>query len=607
MTIRAPGTSGSHLRRSSLIVLASAVMASTAACSAVTADGGASPGATGAQPGASGSSAGEAFGSPAKAGEVKDGGKLIMALSAEPDQLDPTLSRSLYSRYVFHAMCEKLYDVDANARVVPQLATALPTITDGGKTVTIPVREGAKFSDGSTMDAAAVKATFERNLTLAGSGRKSELGPITSVDAPNASTVVVHYKEPFAPLTAALADRAGMILNPKTTKALGNRFATQPSCVGPFKLLKRVPQNSIELVKDPNYYDADKVHFDSISYRIITDASIRSANLRSGDVQVADSLSAQEVPTLRAEKSLTVLQSQSLGYQGVSFNVGNVDGVGTPAKKVDRPSANDPKIREAFEYAIDRAGLVKVIFNDLASVACSPISPKSEYSSEAAQKCSPHDPAKAKQLLADAGVKTPYAVTMITSNNPDSLRFAQALQSMVKEGGFDLKIQPVEYATLLDQQDRGDFELLQLGWSGRIDPDANITNFVGTGGSQNVSGYNNADLDAILTKARESQDVAKRRDLYGQAVAKIQASTTRSSTSTVRSNLTGVANTVKGVQVVPGTAWSAWRSVASASSRRAHLSAQPRLAVSAHPVLGHGRGLPRRTCAARRPALGPGR
>lgn len=234
----------------------------------------------------------------------------------------------------------------------------------------------------------------------------------------------------------------------------------------------------------------------------------------------------------------------------MSFNVGNVDGVGTPAKKIDRPIALDPKVRQAFEYAIDRAGLVKVIFNDLNTVACSPISPQSEFSSPASQICTPHDPAKAKQLLSEAGVPTPYPVTMITSNNPDSLRLAQALQSMVKDGGFDLKIQPVEYASLLDQQDRGNFELLQLGWSGRVDPDANITNFLGTGGSQNVSGYNYPSLDAILTQARQSQDVAARRDLYGQAVAKIQAADPIVYLYR-QSNLTGVSNTVKGVQVFP--------------------------------------------------------
>lgn len=481
---------------------------------------------------------------------MKQGGALVMALSAEPDQLDPTLSRSLYSRYVFSSMCEKLYDVDEQSKIVPQLATALPTLSDGGKTVTIGVREGVKFADGTPFNAAAVKSTFERNLTLKGSGRKSELGPIASVDAPDARTVVVKFKEPFAPLTAALADRAGMILSPAATKALGAKFSTAPVCVGPFKFAKRVPQNSIDLVKDPNYYDASKVHLDSISYRIITDANIRAANLRSGDVKVADTLSPQGVPEVRADKSLSVLQSTSLGYQGVTFNVGNVDGVGTPAKPIDKPTAKDPRVRQAFEYAIDRAGLVKVVFNDLYAVACSPIAPVSEFSSPAAQKCTPHDPAKAKQLLKDAGVKTPYPVAMLVSNNPDTLRLAQALQSMVKQGGFDLQIKPVEYASLLDQQDQGNFELLQLGWSGRVDPDANITNFLGTGGSQNVAGYNDPALDAVLTQARQSADMAKRRELYGQAVTKIQAADPLIYLYRQR-NLTGVSNTVKGVQVFP--------------------------------------------------------
>jgi len=542
MSGRAVHPRSSTLLRGALLV-GVAVTASSmiAACSSVTPAGGG---------GGVVSATADTFGAAAQAGDVKPGGKLVMALSAEPDQLDPTLSRSLYSRYVFSAMCEKLYDVDAQSHIVPQLATALPAVSDGGKTVTIPVRDGVKFADGTPFDAAAVKSTFERNLTLSGSGRKSELGPITSVDATDARTVVVHLKESFAPLTAALTDRAGMVMSPTATKALGKNFSSAPVCVGPFKFANRVPQNSIDLVKDPNYYDAAKVHLDALSYHIITDANIRAANLRSGDVQVADTLSPQGVPELRADNSLTVLQSQSLGYQGVSFNVGNVDGVGKPAKPIDRPTSQDPRVRQAFEYAIDRAGLVKVIFNDLYTVACSPIAPVSEFSSPAAQTCTPHDPAKAKQLLKDAGVQTPFPVTMITSNNPDSLRLAQALQSMVKDGGFDLQIKPVEYASLLDQQDRGNFELLQLGWSGRIDPDANITNFVGTGGSQNVSGYNDPALDAVLTQARQSQDMAQRRDLYGQAVAKIQAADPIVYLYRQR-NLTGVTNTAKGVQVFP--------------------------------------------------------
>jgi peptide/nickel transport system substrate-binding protein len=548
MTSRDFRSAGAVLWRSGLTVGAAVIITSLAAgCSAVKPAGG---GSAGAGATSNGSADTDSFGAPAGAGEVRQGGKLVMALSAEPDKLDPTLARSLNSRYVFNAMCEKLYDVDAEARIVPQLATALPMVSDDGLTVTIPVRDGVRFADGTPFDAAAVKSTFERNLNLKQSGRKSELGPIIGVDVPDARTVVVHLKEPFAPLTAALADRAGMIMSPTATKALGEKFSSAPVCVGPFKFTRRVPQNSIELSKDPNYYDAAKVHLDSISYRIITDANIRAANLRSGDVQVADTLSALDVPSLLKEKSLSVLRSQSLGYQGVSFNVGNVDGVGAPAKKIDRPTAQDPRVRQAFEYAIDRAALVKVIFNNVNVVACSPISSKSEFTSPAAQECKPHDPAKAKQMLSEAGVKTPYPITMLTSNNPDSLRFAQALQSLVKDGGFDLKIQPVEFASLLDQQDRGDFELLQIGWSGRVDPDANITNFVGTGGSQNVSGYNDPTLDAILDKARQSEDMAARRDLYAQAIAKIQAADPLIYIYRQR-NLTGVSNTVKGVQVFP--------------------------------------------------------
>lgn len=533
-------------------VAATALALGLTGCSAVGSSSGAQSGSSagGASAGASGAAGEDVYGEPASAGEVTKGGSLVMALSAEPDKLDPALSRSLYSRYVFHAMCQKLYDVDQNAKIVPQLATDVPTVSDGGKTVTIPVRDDIKFADGTPFNAEAVKATLERNLTLEGSGRKSELGPITKVEAKDSKTVVVSLSKPFAPLTAALTDRAGMVVSPKAAKALGQDFASAPVCVGPFKFAKRVPQNSIELVKDPNFYDADKVNFDKVTYRIITDASIRAANLRSGDVQVADSLSAQDVPELKKDKALQILQSQSLGYQGVTFNVGNVDGVGTPAKPIDRPEAKDPRIRQAFEYAIDRAGLVKVVFNDYNTVACSPISPKSEFSSEAVQKCTPHDPAKAKSLLKEAGVPTPFPIDMITSNNPDSLRLAQVIQSMVKEGGFDLRIKPVEYATLLDQQDQGDFSLLQLGWSGRIDPDANITNFVGTGGSQNVAGYNNKDVDSILEKAREAQDLNERKDLYAQVVDKMHQDDPLIYLYRQR-NLTGVSTKVKGVQVFP--------------------------------------------------------
>ena len=214
----------------------------------------------------------DVFGDPADAAQVKQGGTLTVALSADPDKLDPTLSRSLYSRYVFHTMCEKLYDLGPDAKIVPQLATALPTVSADGLSLTIPLKQGVKFADGGTLDSNAVKISINRGLTLAGSGRKSELGPITSVETPDPNTVVIKLSKPFAPLTAALADRAGMVLSPAAVAKLGANFSTAPVCVGPFKFASRVAQNSIKVVKDPLYYDAAKVHLDAIEYRIITDS-----------------------------------------------------------------------------------------------------------------------------------------------------------------------------------------------------------------------------------------------------------------------------------------------------------------------------------------------
>ena len=537
-----------HRRPAPLLAAAAlAVTAALGACSSVT------PAGTSASGGASGTSAGgatDSYGSAADASQVKAGGDLVVALSAEPDALDPATSRSLYSRYIFETMCQKLYDVDQSTAIVPQLATALPTVTDGGRTVTIPVRTGVTFADGTPFDASAVKASLQRELTLKTSARKSELGPITGVTAPDASHVVITLSKPFAPLTAALTDRAGMIVSPTAAAKLGTGFGAAPVCVGPFKFSNRVPQSSIEVVKDPSYYDAKDVHLDKITYRIITDASIRAANLKSGDAQVADSISTQDVSSLSTTSGITVLQSPSLGYQGLTFNIGNTNGVGEAPGTIDTPEAKNPLVRQAFSMAVDRQALNTVVFNGAYAPACSPIAPTTQFSSQAAQACPAHDPAKAKQLLQQAGVTVPFPLAMQISNNPDSLRFGQALQAMVKEAGFDLQIKPVEYSALLDLQDKGDFSLVALGWSGRVDPDANITNFVGTDGSQNVSGFSDPSLDALLDQARATQDTATRRDLYGQVVTKLEQSDPIVYLYRQR-NLTAVSSKVLGVQVFP--------------------------------------------------------
>jgi peptide/nickel transport system substrate-binding protein len=462
------------------------------------------------------------LGTPVGDRPVIEGGHLVMGLSNEPDRLDPTTSTSLYTRYVMTSVCEKLYDLDATGGIVPQLASGMPTISPDGLTVTFGVRTGIRFADGTPFDAAAVRTSLQRHLTFKASARRSEMGPLTSIEAPDAGHVVLRFKQPFSPITAALADRAGMIMSPAALAAEGANFGDRPVCVGPFKFAGRVPQTAIDVVRDPLYYDAGRVHLDAITYRIMPDTVTRAANLRSGDVQVANEISPQDVDALAKDRNLHLLQSGSLGYQGLTINTGNVDGVGKPPKRIDTPLARDPRVREAFASAIDRQTLVATVFNNWFEPACSPIAPPSLYASPASNACPPYDPARSRRLLAEAGVPTPVKVAMQVTNTQDELRYAQALQASVAEGGFDLRIVPVEYSTLLAVEIRGTFELLQLGWSGRIDPDGNTTRFLGTQASANYGGYSSPELDDLLAQASRSIDTARRAELYGRATQVIQ-------------------------------------------------------------------------------------
>ncbi|WP_405162466.1 ABC transporter substrate-binding protein [Nocardia sp. NBC_01499] len=463
------------------------------------------------------------YGTPVGSQPVREGGDLVMGLSSEPDKLDPTTSSSLYTRFVMNSICEKLYDNDSSGNLVPQLATALPDVSEDGLTVTIPVREGVKFADGAPFDAAAVQTSLQRHFTMKTSQRTSEMGPISAIETADPTHVVIRYKKPFAPITAALADRAGMIMSPVALgKDEGKNFGDHPVCIGPFKFVKRVPQTSIEVVRDPLYYDAKNVHLDKVTYRIITDANIRAANLRSGDIQVADTISPQDVDALAKDPDLRVLQSGSLGFYGAYINIGNVDGVGKPTKQIDTPIAKDPRVRLAFSLATDRKTLVDTVFNNWFETACSGIVPGSTFATEAGIACPAYDPERSKQLLTEAGLKLPYQVTMQVTNSPDQLRYAQAWQASLAAGGFDLKIVPTEYATLLDVQKRGTYEALYLGWSGRLDPDANISKFLTTGSSGNYAGYSNPALDDLFAKAARATDPAQRAELYGKTTALIQ-------------------------------------------------------------------------------------
>src|SRR6516165_947735 len=171
---------------------------------------------------------------------------LRFGLAEDPDILAPTLARTFVGRIVFAALCDKLFDVDEKLNIVPQLATSYEWSADS-KALTLKIRPGITFHDGEKLDAAAVKFNIERHKNMAGSNRRGELAPVSSVDVVDPMTVKLNLSAPFSPLLAQLADRAGMMVSPKAAQEAGDKFGAKPVCSGPFRFVERVAQDRIVL------------------------------------------------------------------------------------------------------------------------------------------------------------------------------------------------------------------------------------------------------------------------------------------------------------------------------------------------------------------------
>jgi len=444
---------------------------------------------------------------------VKNGGTLTIALDSDPDALDPTLARTFVGRMVFADMCEKLYDLNAKIEIVPQLAASLPTFSADKKTVTIKLRTGIKFNDGTPFNAAAVKQSLERDQTLKGSARASELSPVTSIVIQGNSTVILHMNARYSPITAQLADRSGMIMSPKALNALGDKFATNPVCVGPFMYKDRSAGDHITLVKSPFYYDKAKVHLSTIVWKIITDPSARTANLRSHDVNVSEGIQSTDLKAISADKSLRLIKSTSIGYQGITVNIGNSKGLGKlPYTTMGTAIAKSADLRQAFELALDRKVINNVVFGGTVIPDCFPVAQSTPW--YAATKGIPcnltANVAGAKAAFAKSGAAPGATVHLMLGTDPVAARLGQVIQSMEKPIGFNVVLDPTEFVTSLNHEDAGQFETFAIGWSGRVDPDGNTYNFLQTTGSQNDSGYSNPVADRALNNERKAASTKAR-------------------------------------------------------------------------------------------------
>jgi peptide/nickel transport system substrate-binding protein len=436
---------------------------------------------------------------------------LRIGLAEDPDILDPTMARTYVGRIVFASICDKLFDIDENVKIVPQLATSYEVSADG-KEVLIKLRPNVLFHDGEKFDAAAAKFSIERHLTMQGSFRRSEIAPIESVEIVDPLAIKLKLKAPFAPLIAALTDRAGMMVSPKAAQAAGANFGNKPVCAGPYKFVERVAQRHIIVEKFADYWDKANVHIDKIVYQPIEDSTVRLANLRSGSLEIIERMLATDVGTVKRDSKLKLAAVTELGYQGITMNVGN----GPRAKT---PFGENPKVRRAFELAIDRKAIVDVVFSGEFIPGNQWVQPQHPMYQQSLP-IPKRDVAAAKKLLAEAGVKTPYTVELMVPNNPETRQVSEVIQSMVKEAGFEVKIRVTEFATSLKAGEAGDYDIYMLAWSGRTDPDGNLYSFASCKGPLNYGRYCDPETDKLLDQSRTVNDPVARKKVFEQIAAK---------------------------------------------------------------------------------------
>ena len=429
---------------------------------------------------------------------------LRIGIAEDPDMLDPSLGRTYVGRIVFSAFCDKLFDIDEKLNIVPQLALSYETAADG-KAMTIKLRPGVKFHDGEALDAEAAKFSIERHMSMPGSFRKSELASVDHVEVVDPLTIKLVLKSPFAPLISQLTDRSGMMISPKAAKAEGDKFGLHPVCAGPYKFVERVQQDRMVFEKFADYWNKDNIFIDRIVFLPIVDATVRLANLKSGALDLIERVLATDIKDVQSDSRLVLSTAPELGYLGLTININNDKSKGALSQSA--------KVRQALDLAIDREALNQVVFNGEFTPGNQWVSPSHPYYQQSSP-IRPRDIEKAKALLTEAGVKLPVSVDYMVPKGPEYEAVAQVVQSMVAEAGFDIKIRVIEFATSFKQAQAGEFQIFQINWSGRIDPDGNSYIFLHTGAPQNDGGYSNPEADRLMDEARLTSDFARRKALY---------------------------------------------------------------------------------------------
>ena len=367
---------------------------------------------------------------------------LVLGMVLEPPSLDPTsAAAAAIGEVVHYNILEGLTKIEVDGRVTPLLAEGW-TETPDGATYTFRLRKGVRFSDGSPLDAEAVKFSFER-AKAEGSTNKAKkavfdnISRVTVVD-PHTVILTLDRADPMLPFR--LGENTAVILHPKTAA----QAATQPVGTGPYVLAEWKKGSSITLSARPDARVKPAIR--RVSFRIINDPAAQVAALLAGDIDGMPRFqSPQAVKQFEADKRFVVQKGSTAGKGQLTINN-------------KRKPFDDVRVRRAIAHAIDRQAFIDGVLEGLGRPIGSHFAP-TDAGYVDLTGLYPYDPAKAKALLKEAGVATPLKVTLTLPPPQYARKGGEVVAAMLAKVGVEAKIENVEWAQWLSGPFKGNFDL----------------------------------------------------------------------------------------------------------------------------------------------------
>lgn len=420
---------------------------------------------------------------------------------------DPVTAANQFVNAFLLPAYDRLFDIDADGAVVPMLAES-SSVTDGGLTMNLTLREGVVFHDGAPFDAAAVKANIERALTVERSTLKPDLGVVTAVDVIDLRTVALRLSAPTASLPALLADRAGMMVSPQ---AFANPdLDLMPVGAGPYRVVEDQPGTLVVYERFDGYWNAAATAnaVKRIEMRIQLNPETRLRSVGAGEFD-ATAINLDQYAAASAGNDQVLVQPGTgafLVYLNMAKN----------------PALANPQVREALSMAVDRAGISGAILGGQC-VASPQIFPAGYWAAatDLGPEASTFDVAAAKQKLTEAGFPDGFSMSMTVINVAPYSTVAEAVTSQFGQIGVTVDLQIAEPAQVIagfTGQKTVDSYVSQ--WPGAVDPARTVASLFLSGGTFNPGGTQDEEIARLAKEGLAAPEGDARAQVYQQIAAR---------------------------------------------------------------------------------------